>query len=317
MKQLKQKFIFTLLLFFFHALSLFSANPTSISSGTIGISSLTKPLSETDNSASGTQLPTPYDEKIKVNILSQENCESSKSSINLEKDVVPHLQPSNGLQYGANALVSQLSIENTLIQGGVTLIGELIRQITYDKKLSLDKLYKTIACPNFVGSTVGSAVGSAAGAVAIPLLSRIPIAGGMLAAMAPIFGSYVGNNFGGTAVDEKANGYSLKDALHDGIKNNDWAEIACQTVGSTVGIIIGSPFPGGAVIGGIVGGLVADSIYNKFKENSSTISKAEPAKTATSTLENKPTQTASFTFDSNLGLPILDIPTQTIGIPAK
>lgn len=151
------------------------------------------------------------------------------------------------------------ALENVGTSVGLAVGIELLRQASSGQGVDLQKAIKTVTTAEFVGGAVGSTVGAAAGAGVAPFLSRIPIAGGILAALAPVTGGVLGYAAGSTFAGEATNGASMTAALKDAFQKIDWVSVAGQSVGSTIGMFMGSFLgPYGIVAGGLAGGYLGD-----------------------------------------------------------
>lgn len=168
-----------------------------------------------------------------------------------------------GVQNVKDSLKSGFSAKNILVTAGITVATDLATQIMRGEDVSLKKAVKTVCCAEFAGSVVGSVTGAAAGSFFTPFLSAVPVVGGALSALAPVFGSVVGSSVGAYLAGDIKNGhFSIKNAF----AAIDWAGVVGQSIGSTAGAALGSCLgPVGTVIGGIVGGYVGNWAAQKLK----------------------------------------------------
>ena len=168
-----------------------------------------------------------------------------------------------GVQNVKDSLKSGFSAKNLLMTAGITVATDVATQVIRGENPSLKKALKTVVCAEFAGSVVGSVTGAAAGSFFTPFLSAIPVVGGALSALSPVFGSVVGSSVGAYLAGDLKNGrFSIKNAL----KSIDWAGVVGQSIGSCAGTALGSCLgPVGAIIGGIVGGYVGNWIAQKVK----------------------------------------------------
>ncbi len=167
-----------------------------------------------------------------------------------------------GFQNVKDSLKSGFSAKNLLVTAGITVGVDLATQIMRGEKPSLKSAISTVCCAEFVGSVGGSVLGSAAGSFFVPFLSAIPVVGGALSALAPVFGSVVGSSVGAYVAGDLKNGrFSIKEAF----KRIDWVGVTGQTIGSTLGAALGSCLgPVGTVIGGMAGGYFGNWAAHKI-----------------------------------------------------
>lgn len=167
-----------------------------------------------------------------------------------------------GFQNVKDSLKSGFSAKNILVTAGITVGVDLATQIMRGEKPSLKSAISTVCCAEFVGSVGGSVLGSAAGSFFVPFLSAIPVVGGALSALAPVFGSVVGSSVGAYVAGDLKNGrFSIKEAF----KRIDWVGVTGQTIGSTLGAALGSCLgPVGTVIGGMAGGYLGNWAAHKI-----------------------------------------------------
>ena len=168
-----------------------------------------------------------------------------------------------GVQNVKDSLKSGFSAKNLLVTAGITVATDVATQIMRGENPSLKKALKTVCCAEFAGSVVGSVTGAAAGSFFTPFLSAIPVVGGALSALSPVFGSVVGSSVGAYLAGDIKNGrFSLKNAF----ASIDWAGVVGQSIGSCAGTALGSCLgPVGSIIGGIVGGYVGNWVAQKVK----------------------------------------------------
>ncbi|MBF0545129.1 MAG: hypothetical protein HQM08_11875 [Candidatus Riflebacteria bacterium] len=172
-----------------------------------------------------------------------------------------------GLSNAKLSLINGFSPKNVAITAGITIGVDLIRQAASGEKIDLMKAVKTVATAEFAGGVVGSTIGAAAGAGVAPFLNSIPIAGGILAALAPVTGSVIGYAAGSAFAGETKNGTSISAALKDAFTKISWASVAGQSIGSTVGMFLGSSLgPVGTIVGGMVGGYLGDLAARYFTQ---------------------------------------------------
>ncbi|MBF0548146.1 MAG: hypothetical protein HQM08_27165 [Candidatus Riflebacteria bacterium] len=202
-----------------------------------------------------------------------------------------------GFQNTQETLGSGVSAKGVGISAGMAIGVELIRQMANGEQINFDKAIKVVANASFAGGAVGSALGATAGAAVAPFLNRIPFAGAILAAIAPVVGGIVGYSAGSTLAGETANGASMTVALKDALSKIDWVSVAGQSVGSTIGAFMGSFLgPVGMVAGGMVGGylgdLAAKFISSKFSSTPTT--KVQVQQKIDPDVLNDPAMTASL-----------------------
>ncbi|RCK78778.1 MAG: hypothetical protein OZSIB_1131 [Candidatus Ozemobacter sibiricus] len=167
-----------------------------------------------------------------------------------------------GFENVKNSLKSGFDPKNILVTAGITIGVDLATQIMRGEKPSAKKALKTVCSAEFAGGVVGSVTGAAAGSFFVPFLSAVPVVGGVLAALAPTFGSIVGGSVGAYLAGDLKNGrFSLREAF----KRIDWIGVTGQTIGSTLGATLGSALgPVGTILGGIVGGYVGNWAAHKI-----------------------------------------------------
>ncbi len=168
-----------------------------------------------------------------------------------------------GVDNVKGSLKSGFSAKNLLMTAGITVGVDLATQMMRGEKPSLKKAVKTVASAEFAGGVVGSVTGAAAGSFFVPFLSAIPVVGGVMSALAPTFGSIVGNSVGAYLAGDLKNGrFSIKQAF----KQIDWVGVTGQAVGSTLGAMLGSAIfpPFGTIIGGIAGGMLGNWAAQKI-----------------------------------------------------
>jgi hypothetical protein len=176
-----------------------------------------------------------------------------------------------GFQNVKDSLKSGFSAKNILVTAGITVGVDLATQVMRGEQPSIKSALKTVASAEFVGGVTGSVLGAATGSFFTPFLAGIPVVGGALSALAPVFGSIVGSSMGAYLAGDLKNGrFSIKEAF----KRIDWVGVTGQTIGSTAGAALGSFLgPVGTVVGGIVGGYVgnwaAQKIAGLFSKNKS------------------------------------------------
>jgi hypothetical protein len=176
-----------------------------------------------------------------------------------------------GFQNVKDSLKSGFSAKNILVTAGITVGVDLATQVMRGEQPSIKSALKTVASAEFVGGVTGSVLGAATGSFFTPFLAGVPVVGGALSALAPVFGSIVGSSMGAYLAGDIKNGrFSIKEAF----KRIDWVGVTGQTIGSTAGAALGSFLgPVGTVVGGIVGGYVgnwaAQRIAGLFSKNKS------------------------------------------------
>ncbi len=165
---------------------------------------------------------------------------------------------SQGTREFKSSFEGTFSPEWFLTKFGIQMGYHLIDCAIEKKSPDVKAVAKSMLTADYIASTAGGMLGYASGCFFTPILSKVPIVGGLLKEFVPILTAYLG---GSLASDSLASAKSGKFSIKEVFKGLDWPKLIAGSIGWTAGsLLCGAILP---PIGGIVGSIVGDYVMGK------------------------------------------------------
>jgi hypothetical protein len=165
---------------------------------------------------------------------------------------------SQGKQEFKSSFEGTFSPEWFLTKFGIQMGYHLIDCAIEKKSPDVKAVAKSMLTADYLASTAGGMLGYASGCFLTPVLSKVPIVGGLLKEFVPILTAYLGGSLASDSLASAKNGkFSIKEVF----KGLDWPKLIAGSIGWTAGsLLCGAILP---PIGGIIGSIVGDFVMGK------------------------------------------------------